>query len=279
MILVSFQFQDQRGVPLERWQMCSREEEPLILQQFLRFGETRSITQQLILQELTDKSNEEQRARAQSEIKKLIERNSQHAAAAALAAQTAAARAAAAGLVSPMNNGLHPPGMIKGERGDISPSRSQPRSSPMNERSITSPAASSNASATSSMAMVSPKNQRQTSSPVMSTPTTTSAMNGMPVTSSPMSIGSPLNRLQSMQPFDYRKSGSRTPEPRTNGGAAVPVPPTIPPMRMPPTSLGMGHLMSGANVPPSLAASYHNSITSLAKVRNPLILPMIQISF
>ena len=45
--------------------MCSREEEPLVLQQFLRFGETRPVTQQLILQELSEKSNEEQRARAQ----------------------------------------------------------------------------------------------------------------------------------------------------------------------------------------------------------------------
>ena len=45
--------------------MCSREEEPLVLQQFLRFGETRPVTQQLILQELSEKNNEEQRARAQ----------------------------------------------------------------------------------------------------------------------------------------------------------------------------------------------------------------------
>ena len=58
--------QDQRtGAPLERWQMCSREEEPLVLQQFLRFGETRPVTQGLILQELSEKNNEEQRARAQ----------------------------------------------------------------------------------------------------------------------------------------------------------------------------------------------------------------------
>jgi hypothetical protein len=55
--------------------MCSKEEEPFVLQQFLRFGETRPITQQLLIQELTEKSNEEQRARAQMEIKKLIERN------------------------------------------------------------------------------------------------------------------------------------------------------------------------------------------------------------
>ncbi|XP_059486968.1 zinc finger protein basonuclin-2-like [Neocloeon triangulifer] len=40
--------QDSQGGVLERWNMCSREEEPLVLQQFLRFGETRAITQQLL---------------------------------------------------------------------------------------------------------------------------------------------------------------------------------------------------------------------------------------
>ena len=223
--------------------MCSKDEELILLQQFLRFGETRSITQQLILQELSEKSNEEQRAnRAQSELKKLFERNSQHAVA-AVAAQAAAARAAAGGLVSPIVNGLHPP-----SRGDVSPSRSHPRSSPMHDRSITSP--SSNAS--SSMAMVSPKNNR--GSPPVSTPS--SGINGLP-TSTPMSVGSPLNRLQNMQPFDFRKGPNsndrKTPDGR-NG--AVPIPPTIPPMRMP----GAGSLGS---FPANMPLSYHN----MAKVR------------
>ena len=88
--------------------MCSKEEEPLVLQQFLRFGETRPITQQLILQELSERSNEEHRARVQSGIKKLMEHNS--AAAAAAAAASAAAQAAALRpppLTSPLinNNG------------------------------------------------------------------------------------------------------------------------------------------------------------------------------
>ncbi|CAB4062824.1 Zinc finger protein basonuclin-2,Zinc finger protein basonuclin-1 [Lepeophtheirus salmonis] len=48
---------DPRGAPLERWQMCSKDEEPLVLQQFLRFGETRPITQQLILQEISEKNS------------------------------------------------------------------------------------------------------------------------------------------------------------------------------------------------------------------------------
>ena len=46
--------QDSAGTPLERWRMCTKLEEPLILQQFLLFKETRSITQQLILQDLSE---------------------------------------------------------------------------------------------------------------------------------------------------------------------------------------------------------------------------------
>ena len=36
--------------------MCSKQEEPLILQQFLLFKETRTITQQLIIQDLTERA-------------------------------------------------------------------------------------------------------------------------------------------------------------------------------------------------------------------------------
>ena len=43
-------------MPLDRWKMCTKLEEPLILQQFLLFKETRAITQQLILQDLTERS-------------------------------------------------------------------------------------------------------------------------------------------------------------------------------------------------------------------------------
>ena len=131
--------------------MCSRDEEPLVLQQFLRFGETRPVTQGLILQELSEKSNGEQRARAQSEIKKLIERNSHASQMAAAAAASAihggnpnAAALALAAATNYQNGGTvgsHglPPPLIKGEKGgaagDVSPSRSHnSRSSPMHER-------------------------------------------------------------------------------------------------------------------------------------------------
>ncbi|XP_019765432.1 zinc finger protein basonuclin-2 isoform X2 [Dendroctonus ponderosae] len=41
--------QESYGSTLDRWSICNPEEEPLVLQQFLRFGETRAITQQLLL--------------------------------------------------------------------------------------------------------------------------------------------------------------------------------------------------------------------------------------
>lgn len=57
--------------------MASREEEPLILQQFLRFGETKAIAQQLLLQENGERSEFLiQPPRTESDIKKFIEKTS-----------------------------------------------------------------------------------------------------------------------------------------------------------------------------------------------------------
>ena len=175
--------------------MCSKEEEPLVLQQFLRFGETRPITQQLLLQEFTERQNEEQRAKAQSEIKRLIERHS----------SMAAARAASPP-PAPHNGGTP-------ERPSSPVQRKTPPHQPLG----------------------SPKN--------------ISPVNG--------TSGSPLNRLQNMQPYDYRTKENDLLSPEAasqmgqlaalqRGAAAAaaaaaaierPVPPTISPMRMPPSSM------------------------------------------
>lgn len=206
--------------------MCSKEEEPLVLQQFLRFGETRPITQQLLQQEINEKFNEEQRLRAHAELKRLIEQNRER-------LQHAAARS------SPPNNG----------RGEAASPRSHASPQP--------PSASSPASTPSSL--VSPKHAHPAASPPASTPT-----NGTAVPpSSPLSATSPLNRLQSMQPFDYRKD-RKTPESR-------PIPPTIPPgMRMPgAASMGLPLMasVSAGGMPPGLA-NYSNTMANLSnKVR------------
>ncbi|KAL1493330.1 hypothetical protein ABEB36_011405 [Hypothenemus hampei] len=52
--------QESHSSTLDRWSICNPEEEPLVLQQFLRFEETRAITQQLLLaqQALQDRTLE-----------------------------------------------------------------------------------------------------------------------------------------------------------------------------------------------------------------------------
>ena len=61
--------QDARGNALERWQMCTKEEGHMVLQHFLRFGETRSITQQLIFQELSEKQGQHDSLKAAEDMK------------------------------------------------------------------------------------------------------------------------------------------------------------------------------------------------------------------
>ncbi|GFY40677.1 zinc finger protein basonuclin-2 [Trichonephila inaurata madagascariensis] len=71
--------QDPSGAVLDRWLLASREEEPLILQQFLRFGETKTIAQQLLLQESTERADFViQPPRTESDIKKFIERTNRN---------------------------------------------------------------------------------------------------------------------------------------------------------------------------------------------------------
>jgi len=51
-----YKLKDAAGSPLDRWNMVTKQEEPLILQQFLLFRETRNITQQLVIQDLAERS-------------------------------------------------------------------------------------------------------------------------------------------------------------------------------------------------------------------------------
>ncbi|KAK3097624.1 hypothetical protein FSP39_011494 [Pinctada imbricata] len=69
--------QDSNGQVLDKWTIATREEEHVILQQFLRFGETKSIAQEIILQDTKDQQEMflKHTGRSDSEIKKFIERN------------------------------------------------------------------------------------------------------------------------------------------------------------------------------------------------------------
>ncbi|XP_065224920.1 zinc finger protein basonuclin-2-like isoform X2 [Planococcus citri] len=64
--------QEAHGAVLDRWNICSQEEEPLVLQQFLRFGETRAITQQLLLHGLGDLRHV---PRVEADFKKMVEKS------------------------------------------------------------------------------------------------------------------------------------------------------------------------------------------------------------
>ena len=116
----------------------------------------------------------------------------------------------------------------------------------------------------SSSTVVSPKGHGGLASPPATTPT--SSVNGTALPpGSP--VGSPLNKLQSMQPFDYRKSSeAKTPDSISSRGSIErPIPPSLPHgmPRMPGAGMGMGMpLIPNVSVPPSLA-SYHNSITKV----------------
>ncbi|XP_074651681.1 zinc finger protein basonuclin-2-like [Tubulanus polymorphus] len=70
--------QDRNGRVLDKWSIASREEEQIILQQFLRFGETKSIAQEIILQDTKERQEVYYRhsPRTESDIKKFIERSS-----------------------------------------------------------------------------------------------------------------------------------------------------------------------------------------------------------
>ena len=237
--------------------MCNKDEEHFIFLQFLRFGETRPIAQQILLQGQQQHAmalEAEQRARAHMEFKKLVEKN----------------RGASSPPTShPQHHHHHgqhhPPVNGSGQHNIFSTIESLSKSgiehSPGRKSSVTPPPSRSPIVSSGAAAGGSP----------------VSAVNGNNSSSSTSS--SPLNRLQSMQPFDYRaskESGHGSPDSvasslhqqdhqqgrASTGSMERPVPATISPsMRLPPSSGGMPLLAS--SVPASLA-SYHNTINSIA---------------
>ncbi|XP_076337515.1 zinc finger protein basonuclin-2-like isoform X2 [Tachypleus tridentatus] len=155
--------QDATGAVLDRWTLASREEEQLILQQFLRFGETKSIAHQLLLQETCEKGDYSvQPPKTDSDIRKFIERTN---------------RVVSSDLFK--HNNFSPV------------TTSMSFSNPFSKSSIPYPPSS--VSSTQSL----------------------SPSGGSPLNSSSPLAVSPLNKLQSMQPFDYRRE-KISPEPRSH---------------------------------------------------------------
>lgn len=222
MISVSFfcVLQEPHGNVLERWNICSPEEEPLVLQQFLRFGETRAITQQLLLAQADqaavlassipndrekdrDRSRDRERDRerhmqlqhqlkVESDLKKAMEKS---------------------GLKPPkleMAPGLEE--RLKTQREDRSRTRTvspMRRLSPPHTQHMAHPPPPP--PPPSSRASPAPPSPLQKQSPLsllklppQNGPTCSGSSPPASINSSPLSV-SPLNRLQSMQPFDFRK--------------------------------------------------------------------------
>ncbi|KAJ8983219.1 hypothetical protein NQ317_014469 [Molorchus minor] len=148
--------QQSHGSTLDRWSICSPEEEPLVLQQFLRFGETRAITQQLLLA---------QQALQDPTLERLERRQAPH------------------------------------PRRAMSPNH---RPSPPNI-----PASAFHPARLPTMA---PHQKHPLSFLKMPTTNGPISSNSPPtsINTSPLN-SSPLNRLQNMQPFDYRKLGATLP--------------------------------------------------------------------
>lgn len=156
-LFLNFFLQESHGSTLDRWSICSPEEEPLVLQQFLRFGETRAITQQLLL------------------------------------AQQA----------------LQEPALDRLER-HLSPN---PRRAMSPNRRPSPPTVPPSAFISSRIPAMSPHQKHSLNFLKMPTTNGPVSSNSPPrsISTSPLNSSSPLNRLQNMQPFDFRKLGTGLP--------------------------------------------------------------------
>ncbi|XP_076227443.1 uncharacterized protein LOC116434688 isoform X2 [Nomia melanderi] len=158
----------QNGPVLDRWSICSPEEEPLVLQQFLRFAETRPFVQQLLLAAGTPGTDAMSPSRRPSPPTMPL-----------------------AHLPPPLHLlhcGLPPPGSRL-------PPPLPPPPPPPPPPSVSHPS-------------MSPTTQKHYSSSSSGNAGVTSSANSPPRSLESHLTVSPLNRLQSMQPFDFRKLGT-----------------------------------------------------------------------
>lgn len=168
--------QDSHGTVLERWSLASREEEPLVIQQFLRFGETRALAHHFLTSDgllggsdraVTDGHG---LLHSDSDIKKFLERTSRSSAAiTASSALFASKFANAAETVVGSRSGS---GGLVLTRPPSLRHQPHPPSSVSSGQSASPPAAGCSPAASPLAALSS----------------------------------SPLNKLQNMQPYDFRQA-------------------------------------------------------------------------
>lgn len=226
-----FCFQEPHGTVLERWNICSPEEEPLVLQQFLRFGETRAITQQLLLAQADQAavlastlSNDRDRDRSSSDREKERDRDRDRERDRERHLQLHHQLKVESDLKKAMEkSGLKPPKLevapgledrSKSHWEDrtrtrtVSPPR---RLSPPHSQHLTHPPPPStrpSPAPPSPLQKQSPLNLLKL--PPQNGPICSGSSPPASLNSSPLSV-SPLNKLQSMQPFDFRKVTGSSP--------------------------------------------------------------------
>lgn len=166
---------------MERWNICSPEEEPLVLQQFLRFGETRAVTHQLLLHGLG--ADFRALPGLETDMKRLMERQKQQ-----------LTNDHKTGFDLKFRQRTPPPQTIPPMPLPQPPQRlpigSSPPSPPKLPFGFAKPPGG--------LPLLQPP------------PVGNNACNGAgsPPVGSPTSSVSPLNKLQNMQPFDFRKMQS-----------------------------------------------------------------------
>ncbi|KAF4532843.1 hypothetical protein B566_EDAN014800 [Ephemera danica] len=241
---------DPHGGVLDRWHMCTREEEPLVLQQFLRFGETRAITQQLLALDSPDllppalppppppPLRNNTRPESASDIKKFIERSNRGQSPPPPSLNSLPPTSQASIHLPPHSHGPPVPPQQRPPPRSMSPT--PPPQSPKKEQlhppRVPPP----------------PPVSQSSGAPALPPSTTASALSflklpgmGASLTNGPSRGGSsspassatsplslsPLNRLQSMQPIDFRKElaamqgGRGSPDRGTRLPPGLPQPP------------------------------------------------------
>ena len=233
--------QDSKGGNLDKWRMCTPEDEPLILQQFLRFSVTRPLTQQLILQELCEK-NADTKAKLQEHMMKLMSNNNTKTSSSSDNSGSVKAAVSPGAASQP---GLQPTSPGSGGSSvsaAVSPARSHSQPSPASSLSRTSPESVPSHPQQQPV----PTSSQHPSNGSLPSPVTPASSAS---SSASMTSPSPLNKLQSMHPFDYRKHERRTPDSVSRSPVEKPIPPSMAPMRFPHGPGGPG--IPGYPIPPS----------------------------
>ncbi|KAI1301367.1 Zinc finger protein basonuclin-2 [Halotydeus destructor] len=162
------------GSPLMRWTTVNKEEEELVMRQFLLFNETRSLAQSLVRQEVQQPgSSAERQPPPGSE------------------GRQGASRSPSAGRASPASGRTHSAAKSSSLDSDI-------------KKLIEKAHRTANAAALAAAGAV----NSSSSSSVHRVRDSCHQATGQPKSTSPSPRSSPLNRLQSMQPFDFRRMAS-----------------------------------------------------------------------